>query len=83
MRETTVQASELAPGDVILETGLAGILGRITAVRVFPFPRGVDVTVEGREHHYLPRFEVCRVEREGDVVADIDAQLAAVFAEGT
>jgi hypothetical protein len=61
MREATVLAPELAPGDVVLETGLAGISGRLTRVSVGPSV--VDVTLEDGSRAELARFESCRVQR--------------------
>jgi hypothetical protein len=59
--ETTVLAPELAPGDVVLETGLAGISGRLTRVSVGPSV--VDVTLADGSRASLARFEACRVQR--------------------
>lgn len=61
-RETTVLAPSLAPGDRIVSTGFAGILGLVTAVRVLPSV--VGVTLADGSTHALPPYEVCRVERE-------------------
>lgn len=61
-RETTVHAPDLAPGDVIVEGGLGGILGRVTRVTIGS--SRIDVTLADGSRHDLARFESFRVQRE-------------------
>jgi hypothetical protein len=71
MATANVLANDLAPGDRILETGIAGISGLVTAIRVVPERVGlgcfhvatVDVTLANGKRHALGRFEACTVER--------------------
>lgn len=61
-RETTVLAPDLVPGDVLLQAGLSGVVGRI--VRVSVGPKVVAVTLDDRTTHPLGVLEVCTIERE-------------------
>lgn len=62
MAERNVLATLLAPGDRILETGLSGLVGRVTAVRVGA--EVVDITLDDGSRQLLCPFEICRVHRE-------------------
>lgn len=51
---------------VTVSSGLAGIAGTVTSVRVFP--RGADVRLLDGSRHFLPAFEVLEVRRASEVV---------------
>jgi hypothetical protein len=61
-REATVLAPRLVPGDVLLQAGLSGIIGRVVHVSVGP--KAVAVTLDDRTTHPLGLLEVCTIERE-------------------
>lgn len=58
---TSCLAPELRVGDVVLEAGLSGVMGKVTALRVGP--EVVDVTLDDGARWALCRFEVLRVTR--------------------
>jgi hypothetical protein len=77
MRERSVLAGLLEPGDLILETGLAGISGLVKEVR--PGSEAVAVTLDDRTTHALCVFEVCRIHRVesvGEFVSGIRRELS-------
>jgi hypothetical protein len=63
MRATTVLASDLVPGDLLLESGIGGVSGLVTRVHVAPEYVAVWILGEPLPHS-LGIFESCTIERE-------------------
>jgi hypothetical protein len=60
--EQSVLAPDLEIDDRIVSSGIGGVMGRVTALRISPGV--VDVTTDDGMRHALGFFEVIRIERK-------------------